>query len=140
MIRYNILGNKRVTLICFTGIVYPEDVIGFINTIAKDPAYDTSFNSIFDLRNADLSYDVEGLRKTLNHVFTAEGFQGNRKTVFITSNANQLVPPMMLSSQSDKLAMQIEVASTVEAALRFVEIKDFTQEDYLHELNKLCQK
>ena len=138
MISYKILTEKQTIIMCFDGKITPEIVISYIDELVKNPEYDPEHKSLVDLRNCDLTYDVEGMKRTLAHMLTAKGFAGKRKTAYITSNSAHVVPPMMMSSGAYNFPMEIKVLSTVASAIDWLEIEDFTEEDYKRILGTIC--
>jgi len=123
---------------CFKGQVKPDDVIGFIDRIVSDPEYNKEYDSIIDLRNTELHYDMHGLRKVLIYMATSEGFIGNRKSVYITSEANHVVPPIMMSSDQYKLPMQVKVCSSIDNAIEYLKVKNFDEDDYNDCISGMC--
>lgn len=138
MINIKILKEKELTIMCFRDKITPEMVMKFINSLVQEPEYDPGFNAIIDLRSADMQYDMEGLKKTLNHMLSAEGFRSTRKSAYITTNSNQVVPPMMMNTSGYEFPMKVKVHSTVESAIAWLGIKNFTSEDYEAILSTMC--
>ena len=140
MISLKILKDKELTIMCFRNKITPEMVMKFINSLVQEPEYNPEYNAIIDLRSADMQYDMEGLKKTLNHMLTAEGFRSTRKSAYITSSSNQVVPPMMMNTLGYEFPMKVKVHSTVESAIAWLEIEDFTPENFQAVLSTMCDR
>jgi len=138
MICLKILKEKELVIMCFQGEITPDTVITFINSLVQEPDYNPNFTTIIDLRAAEMNYDMDGLRRTLEHMMTTEGFASGRRSAYITSNANQVVPPMMMNTPAYDFPMEVKVLSTVESAIDWLEIKDFTPKDYEEVIRSIC--
>ncbi len=138
MINYQVIGEKQVIVICFEGDITPENVISFIRELVENPEYDPEYKSIVDLRNCNLVYDIEGMKRTLEYMATASGFAAKRKTAYITSRSGHVVPPMLMNTGVYDVPMDIKVLSTVETALSWLDLDDFTPEEYKRVLQGIC--
>ncbi len=138
MINYQIIGEKQLIIMCFDGDVTPENVISFIRNLVKNPEYDPGYKTIVDLRNCNLVYDMEGMKRTLGYMATANGFAAKRKTAYITSSSGHVVPPMMMNTGVYDVPMDIKVLSTVETALSWLDLDDFSVDDYKRVLRSIC--
>ena len=138
MINYRIIKEKQLVVMCFEGDLTPEIVISFIDDLVKNPAYDPGYSSIVDLRNCNLLYDIESMKRTLEYMATASGFAAKRKTAYITSSSIHVVPPMMMTSGNYDFPMDVKVHSTVDSAISWLNLEDFTSEDYKRVLRSIC--
>ncbi|MEX0985887.1 MAG: hypothetical protein WD052_00325 [Bacteroidales bacterium] len=137
MIYFKILEEKRLVVMVFKGVITPADVMDFIDSLLQLDAFDPEYSDIIDLRSADMSYDYDGLRSTLHFMATTKGFAAKRKSAYITSNSKQVVPPMLMKSGAFDLPMEVEVMSTVESCLEWLDITGFTPADYEEILKEL---
>jgi|GEM_PF-1935300 len=138
MINVRILKDHQLVVMCFKGEITPENVISFIGRLVKNPDYEPSYRSVIDLRSCTLMYDIEGLKRTLEYMATARGFAAKRKTAYITSSSGHVVPPMMMTTGTYNIPMDVKVHSTVDAALHWLGMEDFTTEDYRRLLSSMC--
>lgn len=138
MINYKILAEKQLVVLCFDGDITPEIVMSFIRDLVKNPDYNPEYKSIVDLRNCNLVYSMEGMKRTLEYMATANGFVAKRKTAYITSSSGHVVPPMLMNTGAYKFPMDIKVLSTVETALSWLALDDFTAEEYQRVLQSIC--
>lgn len=123
---------------CFSGRIVPQTVIDFIDQVVQDPQYNKNHFTIIDLRSTELHYDVDGLRRVLKYIEKKEGFAGKRKTVYITSNPNHVVPPLLMSSKEYEIPMEIKVVSSAKSAIDHLKIPGFTVFDYNKIIKTLC--
>lgn len=138
MIRYKILDIKRLVIICMRDVVTPDDVIDFIYGLIKDSTYDPAYSTLVDLREAELLYDMQGLKRTLEVMQKTQGFTAERRVVYITSMSSQVVPPMLLNSGRFKAPMKVKVFSTLDTGLKWLGIEGVTVEDYNHLYTEIC--
>jgi hypothetical protein len=138
MINVRIIKEHQLVVMCFEGDITPGDVTAFIAGLVKKSGYDPAYSTIVDLRNCTLLYDVGALKQTIQYMATAEGFAAKRKTAYITSSSGHVVPPMMMTSGTYNIPMEVKVHSTVEAALSWLGLEDFTPEDYQQVLRSMC--
>jgi hypothetical protein len=118
MINFKSLHDEKFTLMYFKGVVTPEDVISFIDSLVRDSEYHPEYNSLVDLRDAELVYDLEGMKRTLKHMQSTPGFTSNRKTAYITSASTQVVPPTLMNSGLFSTPMKVKVFSSVTSAMK----------------------
>lgn len=138
MINYRVIKEKQLVVMCLEGDITPEIVMSFIDDLVKNPGYDPGYSSIVDLRNCNLLYDIESMKRTLKYMATASGFPAKRKTAYITSSSIHVVPPMMMTSGNYDFPMDVKVLSTVDSAISWLNLEDFTAEDYKRVLRSIC--
>lgn len=138
MINVRILKDHQLVVMCFEGEITPEEVTSFIAGLVNNPAYDPTYKSVIDLRHCTLLYDIVGLKRTLEYMATAKGFAAKRKTAYITSSSGHVVPPMMMTSGNYNIPMEVKVHSTVDAALDWLGLENFSTEDYQQLLRSMC--
>lgn len=138
MIRYKILEIKKLVIICLRDILTPEVVIDFIYGLTKDSTYDPAYSALVDLREAELQYDMQGLKRTLEVMQTTQGFTAERRVAYITSMSSQVVPPMLLNSGMFKAPMKVKVFSSLDTGLKWLGIEGVTVEDYNRLYTEIC--
>lgn len=111
----------------FQGAIMPEDIITFIQALLKDEDYNPSYKSLIDLRDALLHYQPDDVKRIIEYMRTTEGFYGNRKTAYVTSSSNQVVPPMMMGHATPNFPMDVKVFSSFEYALAWLEVEDLSE-------------
>lgn len=136
MTSFRILDTHRLVLMNFQGFIDPELVISFIDKLVKDPAYSNSYNSIIDLQKAEMHYTMESLRKTMDYMATNIDFVGKRKTAYITSLSQQVVPPMLMSTAENKFPMEVKVFSALESAVDWIGIRDIS----VYQINRILNE
>ena len=138
MICYRIIQELELVVICCTGDITPEVVMPFVDELVRIPGYNPGYNSLIDLRGSNLIYDVAGIRRALQHLANVEGYIARRKTAYITSSSVHVVPPMLMNAGSYDFPMEIKVHSTTAAAISWLGLKDFSEEDYQQLLQSIC--
>lgn len=138
MINFRIIKEKQLVVMCFEGDITPEIVISFIDELVKYPSYNTEYKTIVDLRNCNLVYDMEGMKRTLAYMASHRGFAARRKTAYITASSGHVVPPMLMNTGTYDFPMEVKVLSTVDSALSWLHLEDFTFEDYQRILQSMC--
>lgn len=138
MISYRILKEKELVVMCFDGDITPEMVISFIEDLVRTPGYDPEYMSIVDLRCCNLIYDIEEMKRTLAFMASARGFAAKRKTAYITSSSGHVVPPMLMTTGVYDFPMEVKVHSTVDSAISWLNLQDFTVDDYKRVLQSIC--
>lgn len=120
MIYFKSLQEDKFTLMYFKGVITPDDVTGFIDALISDKEYHPEYNSLVDLRDAELKYDMEGLTRVLKHMQSTPGFTSSRKTAYITEASSHVVPPTLLNSGLFKTPMKVKVFSSVASAMKWL--------------------
>lgn len=125
---FKILAEKQLIIMCLTGKIDADDVISFLNSLISDKYYDPKFNSLIDLRNSEMSYKIEDIRSVFNHMSNIPGFAAKRKTVYVTSNSSQVVPPLALTTKNMNLPMEIKVTSELQSAFKYLDLNQETSD------------
>jgi hypothetical protein len=115
---YKIINDKKLIIIYLHDDINADVVINFINVLVADPNYRPDYYTLVDLRDTRFKYKIEDIKRTLVYMETLKGFPSRRKTVYITSNSKQVVPPMLL--KKGQLPMEVQVTSTLGSAVKYL--------------------
>jgi hypothetical protein len=138
MITHKVIANKKLVFMYLQGTIKPDDITAFIQFLLKDEDYDPSYSTLIDLRDATLQYRAEDVKRVIEYMRTTDGFSGNRKSAYVTSSSNQVVPPMMMGQSTPNFPMEVKVFSSFEYALDWLAVKNLSEE-YFDEIRKSFQ-
>ena len=121
---YKILPEFKLILENFKGQVTVEDIINLKKIESMDNSYNPKFNIIADIRDSEyISYD-SAIESTISLYFNFRStFFTNSKVAILTATPHQVVISTILKKLCTNLeSLLIEIFSTMEAAIRFINI------------------
>jgi hypothetical protein len=134
---YMILPEFRLILECCKGQASVEDAIYMKKTELSDNLYNPNYNIIVDFQEFETFLDSTINESTINFYNFLKELDINSKIAILTSEPHQVVISMILKGLSTNLeTFKIEVFSTVEAAIRFL---DFPIENFYLINNKIIE-
>ena len=118
-----ILPEFRLILECCRGQVSVEDAISMKKTESSDDLYNPGYNIIVDLREFETVLDSTVKESTSNFFHFLKELNLPGKIAFLTASPHQVVISIILKDLSANLgSVKMELFSTVEAAIRFLDI------------------
>lgn len=120
MVDYTILSEQRLIIERLRGHVTRSGLEEVTERIWRDPAYDTSFDSIIDVREADLDMDLQDV-KALSGLILASGDASQGTIAILTTKPVETALSYLFSR---RLATQnpMAVFSTWDAVGRFLSV------------------
>lgn len=120
---YMILPELRLILECCRGKASVEDAIYMKKTEMSDNFYNPDYNIIVDFQEFETLLDSATKEMTTNFYYFLKGFEINSRVAILTSKPHQVVISMILRDLNRSSGgFNIEVFSTVKAAIRFIAI------------------
>ncbi|WP_438483635.1 hypothetical protein [Oleiharenicola lentus] len=116
---HTILVEKRTIIQRFSGQVGLGDVIGGINRLWADPAYDRNFNGISDLTACTPSASVSDVRSLTNFVIQKHQLSEGRWVVLVS---DPMMTALGILFSRSMTKPSIQVCSTWEAACAYLQI------------------
>jgi hypothetical protein len=134
---YMILPEFRLILECCKGQASVEDAIYLKKTELSDNLYNPNYNIIVDFQEFETFLDSTINESTINFYNFLKELNINSKIAILTAEPHQVVISVILKGLSTNLeSFKIEVFSTVEAAIRFL---DFPLENFDLINNKIIE-
>ncbi len=130
ILKYKILKEKRISIQYFSGSIEKKDVMNFVSEMKADADFNATFNTIIDLRNAQVNITENEVKEYVDFIKNVDNFISKRKIVVITSNPNQYISAFFSKQYSKDLPLQFNIFSSVEPALFYLDLLDFTTEKY----------
>ena len=126
-ISYQIIPENKIVLECFCGDLLWKDLINNKKKLLLEKEYDPTFNIIDDVRNAFVTYDEDDIKEFVELISDNKKLYGKRKSVILTKTPNQIINSIMLDSLKKSLPINFKSVSTLQEALKWVEIshKDY---------------
>ena len=136
-LKYFIYPEYNLVIEFLAGNIGLEDYINLKRTEIADPRYKPTYNHVIDIRKSNILNSDVSLKGDLN--LNAENYarfisatpelSAKRKSAFITITSEQVVATILYKSLN-LLPMEMEVFSTVEAALKWLGNVDFDPDLY----------
>jgi hypothetical protein len=127
--KYFIYKDKKLVVEIIAGDTKSEidEHINFKKTLAADPDFDPSFNSIIDLRKINIK-SMKEIEATIKYYFRhakqVPNLLAKRKCALITITPKQVAATFIYKSFRE-LPIEYKIFSTVEASLKWLDIDDF---------------
>jgi hypothetical protein len=120
---YTILPEFRLILECCKGQASVDDAIFMKKTELSDNLYNPNYNIIVDFQEFETFLDLTINESTTNFYYFLKALGINSKIAILTAEPHQVVISLILKELSTNLeAFKIEVFSTVEAAIKFLDL------------------
>ncbi|MDX9694185.1 MAG: hypothetical protein RBT49_00175 [Bacteroidales bacterium] len=117
---YKILSDKSLILEYYSGDFNIKEFIESKDKVSKDNDYNPNFDIIHDFRDIKFQIEAEEIFQYIQHISFGSILFGKRRSVAITSNPNQLVPPMLFKLNKENLPVSVKICSTYERAFSFI--------------------
>lgn len=125
--QYKILKEKSLILEYYSGRFDVDQLINCKKRIANDKTYDPNFNVIHDIRNLELLFEIDEVKKYVNLLSEDKRYLGERKSAMVTQTPDQVIISMGFEMLKENLPITFKICSTVEAACVFI---GFSQDEY----------
>ncbi len=121
---YKILSEYRFILLGWYGPVQLEDLKKGMNKLTADQEFSADFNILTDISDCTLEIhpeEIPGYTKFLIHELR---IGASRKAAILTSTPNEVVLSMLYSGEMREAKIDVEVFSTVQAALSHISMNN----------------
>jgi len=134
---YKILQEHKTVLQCINGDFYLSDLIALQDRLSNDQKYCPDYNVIADLVDANLIAEISDVDKYTEYIKNNPRMKGVRRVAYITSRPNEVVLSTLFSQQVKRLAISVNVFSTIEAALLWLEYPSQARDELVLNLQDL---
>ena len=117
---YKILKEYNLIVEYHTGILDADSFINFKKNITLDPLFLPNLNYFVHLKKVTFSTNLADINKYINFLEINSKVFGDRHVAIITDTPNQVVCSMMFKNLQQNKAKSIEVFSTNENALEWL--------------------
>lgn len=85
-----------------------------------DPSYSVHYDTITDLRNANLKIDAQDVRKYIDYIKNDLNIVVKKKLVYLTNKPHEVVLTTILSQKMKNFEYDVFVCSTEESAIAYL--------------------
>lgn len=117
---YKILKEHNLIVEYHTGILDVDSFINFKQSITLDPLFLPSLNYFVHLKKVTFSTNSEDIDKYADFLEINSKVFGDRRVALITDTPNQVVSTTMFKMLQQNKAQSIEIFSTNESALEWL--------------------
>lgn len=117
---YRLLAPLKTVIMYFTGDIILDDIICLMKQLAQDHEYSPQFNVIVDFRDCNLNFNNQMLLDYIQFLSKAK-LIARRKIAYLTSKPNEVVLTILYSEMVREHSLEIEVFSTSQAALNYIQ-------------------
>lgn len=142
--QYRIIPELKIILEYFCGKTGLIDLVEHRKILIQDNDYDSNFNSITDFRDTDFVASRKDVAAYVEFTKSTPKMIGKRRAAILADTPQQTVIPAIYILKTQDLPFQIEIFSTLAAAINWVNLSDDdleTLEDILKEMrnNAICK-
>jgi hypothetical protein len=119
---YIIIPELRLILRYYRGSFKISDLVNALEETAKNSLYDTTFNVINDFRDARSEIKIGEINDFFGYIKGHKKLYGKRKSVYLTKTPNQTVFSMMLGLLKHEKLISFKTFSTLEEAVKWVDL------------------
>jgi hypothetical protein len=123
-IKYKIISELQLAVEYYEGQISLNDVIAFELSEMKNSEYSPMLNFIADFRNAELTASESDVKEFVDFLKKTEGIIDNRKVALVTDTPNQVVLKTLYALYTSDTPVKIKVFSTLDAAMKWLEVKE----------------
>ncbi len=137
-IKYKILPGKRLVIHLYEGKVTMDLIKENAKGLIEDEDFRPYYNEITDLRNSELIFNhKDDLINYVEFLKKKRGYLSNRKIAVLTDSPDHVVKSTLYKELGVILPMKLQVFSTCESALIYLDITDFSEEEFESIIDKL---
>lgn len=130
-IKYKILPDKRLVIHLYEGEVSIELIKANAKKLILDKEFQPFYNEITDLRNSELVFDhKEDIIDYVKFLKKRRGYLSDRKIAVLTNSPDHVVKSTLYKELGVVLPMKLQVFSTFESVLIYLDITDFNEEEF----------
>jgi len=137
---YKLLVKKHLSIEYYSGDITLDDIIYLEKILSKEPNYDFSFDTIFDMRNANIKVDESEMKILLEFLNTQLKKGDSRNVAFLTSSPNDVVKSTLFSimlGKNNELNINTNIFSTVKSIASWLNIEGVNEKELDEMLTKL---
>ncbi|WP_456378001.1 hypothetical protein [Lutibacter sp.] len=137
---YKILPNHNLIIEYYSGDIDFVSFMNFKKKLIAEPLFTPTLNILIHFKNATFKITDEEINKYIHFSETDIKVVGKRKIALITKTPNQVVVTTLFKMIQRIKSKSVEIFSTKEAALRWLNIKDLSTTEVTLILNDLHNK
>jgi len=134
---YTILLNHNLVIELHSGILTALNYIEFKKKLLNDSLFKADLNHLIDFKNVKFNTNPTDISDFVDFLKSRTQFLGNRKVAFVTNTPNQVVSTTIYKLTQGNLNQEVEIFSTEENALKWLNIPNSVIKDVLKIINKL---
>ena len=137
---YKLFVKQRLSLEYYSGDIELEDLIHLKKIISKEPSYDFSFTTIFDMRDANIIINESEMKLLLKFLSTQFKKGDPRCVAYLTNSPNDVVKSTLFSMLLDSnknLNIIPKIFSEISSIAKWLDTKNINKEELGTMLNLL---
>lgn len=134
---YTILLNHNLVIEFHSGILTALNYIEFKKKLLNDSLFKADLNHLIDFKNVKFNTNSTDISDFVDFLESRTQSLGNRKVAFVTGTPNQVVSTTIYKLMQGNLNQLVEIFSTEENALKWLNIPNSAIKEVLKIINKL---
>ncbi len=137
---YTILSENNLVLEFHSGILTAENYIEFKKDLINNKNFKANLNHFIHFKNVKFDTTPNDISQFINFLKSRSQSLGKRKIAFITNTPNQVVSTTIYKLMLEDLTQQVEIFSTEENALKWLNISDSGRNEVLEIIKTFKKK
>lgn len=134
---YKILSEHNLIIEYHNGLLDYDSYINFKINESKDESYRPTLNQLLDFNDTKFNISSQEINKYANFLKTTPKFKGKRKIAVLTKTPNQVVPSTLLKMSLIDSFLSVEIFTTYEKAIEWLNIPTLLLDEAYLVLTKL---
>ncbi len=137
MMGYHIIPEKELIIEFYGGGPTISEMFEFVGVIKSDKAYNNRFNVLADISEITLTPNMKSIINYIDFLKQTDEVVNTKKMALITNSPQTVVIGTMFMEFSKELPLIINVFSTFETAVHWLDISGFSHKDYLRIVSEI---
>ncbi len=135
--KFKILSEHKLIIEFHSGSIDLEYYINFKKDLFTHKDFKSGMNYFINLKNVDFKASIEDIQKFANFNNLRPSFSGRRKIALVTDTPSQVVSTTIYKTMLSSDNQDVEIFSTNEKALVWLNINSNSHKEVIDELKKL---
>ncbi len=122
-IRYRILPEIGLIIVCVVGDIKPDKLSQFLQEITSDPLFDSVYDNITDFSFGNLEMDQNELLTFAEFFKSIEAYNGHRREAYIVKTSSELAKLSIFSIYARYSPVEFNVVTSIREAMEFIGVK-----------------
>lgn len=135
-----ILKNFNLVIECHKGELDLASFIKFKKQLSQHPDFTPNLNCFICFKKVIFNTSSSDIEDYISFLKENSSVFGKRKIALITDTPNQVVSTTLYKTLQENLNQSVEIFSTNEKAIEWLNISKFSKDDFYNYFNKIIDK
>ncbi len=137
MVGFRIFPEKELIIEYLEGLINITEMIEFTENLKSADLYSNKYNILADIRELNFKPDLKSTIKYVDYLKHIDEIAGTKKLAVLTNSPQTVVLATIFMEFSKELPIIINIFSTFEAAVEWLDIFGFSYDDYTRIISEI---